>query len=191
MSQQERDEKPCWDPPIQTIINAETSSVSSESSVAIVSLYNSWSANSTTMTTVAAADVGELLEDDEEEDDRDGDDDDNVALTLDDRFSFLPSIENVDSEDLFDELRKRLPSADLPPRIRKYQRRHQPTCRFVNYFGSRLPPLPLPRSPPVPVGSSVNPLNELGLDEKDALFPLVVDGPLGDTTVTSTADDRI
>lgn len=190
------------------------SSINSDSSSAIISLYNSWSSDfpsatisscdssnqecpdslSTTLLTTGM--IEEVMAEEEGYDHVYMDDNDDDTLTLDHRFSFLPLMDpqqqhRINPDDLLDELRKRLPSADLPPRIRKFQRRCQPLCRFLNFMGTRVPPLAtvaaagptVARSMPIPDGegiarsscsSSINPLNELGLHEQDALFPFIV-----------------
>lgn len=181
----------------------ETSSLCSsdtESSAAIISLFNSWSSQtkddvwsrnqvsndawsrSATKAKVLTTEFSKVLGEDEDffcdkyNEDNNNDDDDDDTLTLDDRFSFLPPMDHqmqIDPEALLRELRKRLPSADLPPPIPKLQRRHQPVCRFLNFFGSRLPATgaPIPQ-PPSPMSSSSNPMNDLGLNQEDALFPI-------------------
>ncbi|KAL7578285.1 hypothetical protein ACA910_012698 [Epithemia clementina (nom. ined.)] len=123
--------------------------------------------------------------------DIDDDDIDDDTLTMDCQFSLLPllaenqhdHVHDLHQDVMWDELRKRLPSPqDHSPRMSKRQRRRpprQPICRFVNFLGTRLPataPLqPTPPPPtPQPVTSPVDPWNELGLDEKDPLFPLAV-----------------
>mmetsp|Transcript_3188 Transcript_3188/g.8015 ORF Transcript_3188/g.8015 Transcript_3188/m.8015 type:complete len:240 (-) Transcript_3188:353-1072(-) len=137
--------------------NAETCSVTSESSAAIVSLYNCWSSVDTTNNSIGK----DSLDDDD-------------SLMLDHVVGFNNSMAmmmmmNESTGHLRKELKRRLPAADVPtvPRIRK---RRPPNCRFVNFMGTRLPPLPLPPPPPI---NPINPLNDLGLDETDALFPLV------------------
>lgn len=129
----------------------ETGSIGSETSAAVVSVYNSWSYE------------GE-----------DGQFDDGTSCSLlgaDDSFAALPDTEDVlRGQEIFEELKRRCPPEDLP-RIPQLRRRRRPTCQFLNCFGSRLPPPPVvpPQTPSAPILQFAQ---DLGLEEKDALFPL-------------------
>jgi len=117
----------------------ETASTVSETSDAVVSLYNSWS----------SSDTGSLV------------DLENVDDELLDCFAGLPREDTaLSSQELLEQLQKRLKKEDLPP-VPILRKRQRPNCVFLNYMGSRIAP---PRLPP--------PSIDLGLAEKDALFPL-------------------
>lgn len=121
----------------------ETASVASETSAAIVSLYNSWS----------SSDCGSQFNDDD-------------TLQGDDRFAALPETA-LSADELLRRLKKRCREDNLPPAPTLRQRK-RPVCHFLNYMGAtRLTPAPLPRGPPSTIGL------ELGFDEeKDDLYPL-------------------
>lgn len=131
----------------------ETDSIGSETSVAIVSLYNSWSSTS-------------------EQESRFVDEDD--SLDDHDRFASLPWFDSMNTEDLLRQLRKRCREEDIHhlPRLR---RRKKPVCRFVNHLATcgttrnRGEPLSETTTEDLLVS---NQDMGLGLYEKDALFPL-------------------
>jgi hypothetical protein len=138
----------------------ETESTVSEYSAAIVSVYNSWSTTSESISFY--------------------DSDDTLLLDGDDhRYSSLPEPEPVDTEELLKELKNRCRSEDIPhnPELRI---RRRPVCQFRNFIGTRQYHKRRVRSTPtyvhpplmvfeLPFGSHDL---DLGLEEKDALFPL-------------------
>lgn len=137
----------------------ETESTVSESSAAIVSLYNSWSTTSESISFY--------------------DNDDSLLLGS-DHFDSLPETEPIDTAELLRELKQRCRHEDIPhaPILR---RRRRPVCQFRNFIGSRQyhkfndVPTPTLIHPPLmvfelPFGSHDL---DLGLEEKDALFPFV------------------
>lgn len=144
----------------------ETASTVSQASAAVVSLYNSWASSS---------DFGSLYDDDD-------------TLQESDRFARLPSIEAdmplCDPEELLKQLRLRCKDVDLPcvPAPRQRQR---PLCRFLNHMGTRssaglhgasYTTTTAGVAPHLPTlfvlqQTSADDL-DLGLDEKDALFPM-------------------
>jgi hypothetical protein len=137
----------------------ETESTVSESSAAIVSLYNSWSTTSESISFY--------------------DNDDSLLLGS-DHFDSLPETEPVDTAELLRELKQRCRHEDLP-HVPMLRRRRRPVCQFRNFIGSRQyhkfndVPTPILIHPPLmvfelPFGSHDL---DLGLEEKDALFPLV------------------
>jgi hypothetical protein len=137
----------------------ETESTVSETSAAIVSVYNSWSTTSESIS---------FFNDD--------------TLLLDsDRFASLPEREPIDSDELLQELKKRCREEDIPP-VPVLRRRRRPACQFLNFMGSRRykdndakytgnafsgfhPPLMVFE---LPCSHDL----DLGFEEKDALFPL-------------------
>jgi hypothetical protein len=137
----------------------ETDSTVSESSAAIVSLYNSWSTTSESISFY--------------------DNDDSLLLGS-DHFDSLRETEPVDTAELLKQLKERCRHEDIPhaPILR---RRRRPVCQFRNFIGSRQydklndVPTPILINPPLmvfelPFGSHDL---DFGLDERDALFPLV------------------
>lgn len=135
----------------------ETESTVSESSAAIVSLYNSWS--STTSESIGFYD-----------------NDDSLLLGS-DRLDPFHEWEAVDTAEFLRELKQRCRHEDIPhtPTLR---RRRRPVCQFRNFIGSRqyhkCNDVPTPHPPlmvfELPFGSHDL---DLGLEEKDALFPLI------------------
>jgi hypothetical protein len=156
-------------------------STASEASAAVVSLYQSWAGSSLS----GSADVGEgkaptpvvntqLWWDPSQE----TADDDITLLELED-----------DAEDatwLKQALMKRLRRLeDLPsvPPLRPQKRARKPVCHFLNYMGSRRDsrPPPTPQEPPH-LWHTI-----LGLEERDALFPMAVEETPSTKTTTVTA----
>jgi hypothetical protein len=136
----------------------ETESTVSESSAAIVSVYNSWS---TASESISFYDDTLLLDDDHH------------------HYGSLPRAEHVNTEELLKELKKRCRNEDIPHSL-ELRRRRRPVCQFRNFIGTREYYKPKVRSTPayvhpplmvfeLPFGSHDL---DLGLEEKDALFPL-------------------
>ena len=148
----------------------ETESTVSETSAAVVSVYNSWSTTSESISFY---------------------DNDDTLLLDSDGFGSLPEREPIDTEYLLQELQKRCRAVDIPS-VPILRRRKRPTCLFLNFMGSRKYHDPNATSTvrtttttktDVAVASSCLPPPlmvfelpssqdfDIGLEEKDALFP--------------------
>lgn len=120
-----------------------------DASTAVVSLYNSWSSTS---------ELGSIYDDDD-------------TLQDDDRFAILPTLSDVSSAELLEQLQTRCSKDDIP-KVAPLRRRRRPVCSFLNFMGERrseemnVEPV---TSPMMPSSSSIL---DLGLAEKDALFPM-------------------
>jgi hypothetical protein len=129
---------------------SETASTCSEDSAAIVSLYNSWS----------TSDAGSIANDD---------DDDGLQGV---EFEMLPPSSccpPIRPEELFECLKKRCRTEDLPPAL-VLRPRKRPNCMFLNYMGvTRLPPIPMDDVEPTLLATIGL---DLGLDDSDELYPV-------------------
>lgn len=194
-----------------TTTNWDTlSSTDSETSVAVVSLYESWSGASlcgpksvgTSSTTAAGEDDQTRAIEDlrcftvttttspvawESNHDDCWNQDSHLAHPGDDEIT-LPGLEDdgvVVSEDTSREdglrqaLRKRLSSELDIPQVPPLKRRRKPVCLFLNFLGKRHAKEELqPAEPSIVEDPCLWHLN-LGLDETDALFPMISADPIG------------
>jgi hypothetical protein len=128
----------------------ETASTGSETSAAVVSLYNSWS----------SVEAGNFQDDDD-------------TLQEDDRFATLPFGEaKLSNEELLQQLKKRCRDEDIP-KLPQLRRRRLPVCQFLNFMGTRqVEKSEEPREPLILPQLELELELDLGLEEKDVFFPL-------------------